>query len=232
MAIIYSMNFRRFFVLLLTHLFLISGCVSIKENYSPQRLDYSVPPLEKETRVSLGEPMISQGTEIWHEAIYLPHDIKLAWGSYTILAGYYTKDGDSETGTFYSPSKYRERGAIISNEFVESVYSIYIPENETKICVIPSLDIPYCRSTKFELTKQRSISNRNFQQHLIYGGGYGNKINIIYRERRFGVVQPDFDHPVEYDLSKSQNIRYKGAQIRVIEATNEWIDYTVVSYFE
>ena len=175
--------------------------------------------------------MIRQGVAIWHDAIYLPQEVKLNW-AYTLHAGYYTKDGESKAGAFYNPSRYGESGMIVKAALADDFQAVHVPANENRICVITVFDLKSCSSATFEYREQQSLSNRNFQQHLIYGGGYGNKINVTYREISSGYARPAFNHNVEYDLTESKTIGYKGARIRVIETTNEWIEYVVDSYFD
>lgn len=65
----------------------------------------------------------------------------------------------------------------------------------------------------------------------MYSGKVGNKINIAYREFSGGMARGAFSNVAEYDLSESKTIGYQGAQIDVIEATNQLIRYKVISNF-
>jgi hypothetical protein len=58
-----------------------------------------------------------------------------------------------------------------------------------------------------------------------------NKINIGYREFSNNSARPAFNNEVEYDLSESKRIGYKGAQIEVLEADNSSITYEVLRNF-
>ena len=75
------------------------------------------------------------------------------------------------------------------------------------------------------------LSQDSFKQTLIYSGKVGNKINVGYREFSGSVARPAFNNNVEYDLSESLVIGYKGAQIEVLEATNQYIRYKVLRNF-
>lgn len=75
------------------------------------------------------------------------------------------------------------------------------------------------------------LTHDSFQQTLIYSGKVGNKINIGYREFSGSIARPAFNNNVEYDLSESTTIGYKGAQLEIIEATNQYIKYRVIKNF-
>ena len=72
------------------------------------------------------------------------------------------------------------------------------------------------------------LSDDSFQQTLIYSGKLGNKIKIGYREFSNNQARPAFNNDVEYDLSESAVIGYKGARLEIVGATNETIKYRVI----
>ncbi|MCI2286140.1 IS982 family transposase [Colwellia sp. MSW7] len=57
------------------------------------------------------------------------------------------------------------------------------------------------------------------------------KINVGYREFSNNSARPAFNNDVEYDLSSSNLIGYKGASIEVIKADNSSITYKVIKNF-
>ncbi len=76
-----------------------------------------------------------------------------------------------------------------------------------------------------------SFHRDSFQQTLLYSGKVGNKINIGYREFSNSLARPAFNNNVEYDLSESKTIAYKGAQLEVLEATNQHIKFRLIKNF-
>ena len=78
---------------------------------------------------------------------------------------------------------------------------------------------------------QYIVSKNFFQQTLIYSGISGDKINITYRESSGSIVNPSFSNNVEYDLSKSKIIGYKGCRLEVVKATNQSIKFKLLSNF-
>ncbi|ELT4634368.1 hypothetical protein R8Y01_003702, partial [Acinetobacter baumannii] len=85
--------------------------------------------------------------------------------------------------------------------------------------------------TGISFKTEGSINEDSFQQTLIYSGKVGNKINIGYREFSSNIARPAFNNDVEYDLSQSKEIGYKGALLEIIEATNQDIKYKVIRNF-
>ena len=67
------------------------------------------------------------------------------------------------------------------------------------------------------------------RQELLYSGRSGDTIKIAYKEFRRNLAAPAFFQNLEYDLAKSKIIRFQRFTIEVIEATNEFIRYRVVS---
>ena len=84
----------------------------------------------------------------------------------------------------------------------------------------------YLPQHKFQIFKIELI-----QRTLIYSGKSGSKINVGYREFSGNMARPAFSNNVEYDLSESNQIGYKGALLEIIEATNRFITYKVLSNF-
>lgn len=76
-----------------------------------------------------------------------------------------------------------------------------------------------------------SLHRDSFQQTLLYSGKVGNKINIGYREFSNSLARPAFNNNVEYDLSESKTIAYKGAQLEILEATNQHIKFRLIKNF-
>ena len=90
----------------------------------------------------------------------------------------------------------------------------------------------FCTSNfEIERTKRQVYSAESFQRTLIYSGRIGDKINIGYREFSNDYARPAFNNEVEYDLSESKSIGYKGAELEVIDATNRSITFKVIRNF-
>lgn len=74
-------------------------------------------------------------------------------------------------------------------------------------------------------------SQTNFVQELIYNGRSGDTLRFIYRELSDNLLRAAFSQDIQYDLSKSTEIGFKGVRIEVIEASNTNITYKMLSNF-
>lgn len=70
-----------------------------------------------------------------------------------------------------------------------------------------------------------------FKQEFIYNGRVGNALKFTYREFVDDLARPAFTQELQYDLSESNIIGFRGLRIEVINASNTKIEYKVLSYF-
>lgn len=84
---------------------------------------------------------------------------------------------------------------------------------------------------EIERTSVISVREPGFKQELIYNGKVGDQIKFLYREFSQDMIRAAFTQEVQYDLSESDTIGFKGARIRVVEATNSMIRYVVTKSF-
>ncbi len=212
---------------------LFCGCVSPKYNYFPQAKEISEPPIGSTNTAYVGDSMLRQGKYIEHDAIFLDADIKVGiLGEYTFTRGYYTKRGEDEKSTYFLPADGPDAGRVIVNPSADPVQMIRLDKKTGKFCAVTIYNLQDCTSkARYKQVKYSDATSDAFQQTLIYSGKVGDKINVGYREFSNNMARPAFNNDVEYDLSESQTIGYKGARIEVIKATNENITYKVLSNF-
>jgi hypothetical protein len=72
----------------------------------------------------------------------------------------------------------------------------------------------------------------NFQQEFIYGGKAGNVLKFTYREFANDMARPAFNQDVQYDLTESNEIGFKGARLLVLNATNTKLEYRLITAFK
>lgn len=213
----------------------ISACATPNYNYRPLVVEISEPPIDSINVAYVGDSMLRQGKFSEHDALLLNKKTKVGvLGTYTFEPGYYTKRGDSSDNTsgFYLPSQYGEPGRVVRGALADPFQVMQAYHREQKICGVSTLNGKVCTSnTDYKITKQQAMTADSFQQTLIYSGRIGNKINISYREFSGNVARPAFNNDVEYDINQSKTIGYKGARLEIMEATNEFIKYKVLSNF-
>ncbi|MCL6272268.1 hypothetical protein M3P05_20320 [Sansalvadorimonas sp. 2012CJ34-2] len=209
----------------------MAGCATPKYNYAPITTEISEPPIDSINVAYVGDTMLRQGKFTNHDAIYVRGKIDPSW-AYSILPGYYLKQGNDSDSGFYYPSGGNESGSVTKAALADPWKSVQAYTNTNKICVITVFNVAACgNSNDFEHTQKPIQSKNSFQQTLIYSGIIGNKINIGYREFSSNMARPAFNNDVEYDLTKSKIIGYKGAKIEIVDATNELIKYRVIKNF-
>jgi hypothetical protein len=207
------------------------GCAVPKYNYLPTRIEISKPPLGSTNIVHVGDDMLRQGNYTEHEAIFLNTNAVISW-AYTATRGYYLKKGEDQESEFYQPSYDSETGQIVKAAIADPWQSLQAYKGQQMLCVVTVFNVHVCESNiPFERLKRAAMQSDSFQQTLIYSGRIGNKINIGYREFSNNLARPAFNNNVEYDLSESKIIGYKGARLEILEATNEFIRYRVIENF-
>lgn len=209
----------------------LAGCASPKFNYAAKVTAISEPPLNTTQTSSVGDVLLRQGKYKEHDALYLPTKGDVSW-AYSLLAGYYLKHGEDESAEYYLPSKGDDAGGVDKAALADPWKSVMAKKDGKTLCVVTVFNATSCDDkVNFERTKKPVLTIDSFQQTLIYSGKVGNKINIGYRESSGNLARPAFSNNVEYDLSESSTIGYKGAQLEILEATNQYIKYRVIRNF-
>ena len=211
----------------------LSGCVSVKDNYRPQRTKTSEPPLNTVVTAYVGDNILHQGEYSEHDALYLPNMIKIgSVETYSFAPGYYLKKGEDALSEFYVPAGGADSWQVIVGPLSDPFQAIRVDKMSGKFCSVSTSNTEVCTNeVNYEKKTYSVTSSDSIQQTLIYSGKAGNKINVGYRESSDNLATSVFNNEVEYDLSESKIIGYKGARIEVIEATNESIKYKVIQNF-
>jgi hypothetical protein len=211
----------------------LTGCASVSVNYAPETISISEPPLGVITEKRVGDEMVRQGRFREHEALLVSTVIKPRW-AYTVHPGYFLKMGEDESATYYRIGGAGEEGGFIEKAAIADAYKgLMVKKSSNTLCVVTVFNVAACGddTSGFEKTRRPIVSQDHIQRTLIYSGKIGNKINIGYREFSGSMARPAFNNSVEYDLSESNKIGYKGALIEILEATNQTIKYRVISNF-
>lgn len=213
------------------HIFLISllaalsGCTSVQYNGSPsamKNVDY--PPLGKEVTAYVGDHMVEKGIIYEEQVLYVKQRVDGAL--YDIPRKSYRQVGFDEKKDFFSVT------GVIRGALSDPIEALAVgKEQGSQVCVITTLGGSSCYDADYERRGRVSETRNSFQQTLIYSGRVGSKINIGYREFSNNTARPAFNNEVEYDLSESKRLGYKGAIIEVLEADNSSIRYKVLRNF-
>lgn len=212
---------------------MLTACATPVANYVPQTNAFSRPPLNTQHTVAVGEEMLSQGTLTERAGIQLRSEAHVSW--YTLSAGFYPLAGRNAQGAFYGFQYMRSTragyGAVSKNILGDEPQSVMTTAAAGQICIVTIADVKVCGRGDFEPATRREESDDNFQQTLLYSGRVGDRIRLSYREFSGSMARPAFNNDVEYDLSTSDVVAYRGARIHVIAADNTQITYEVLSNF-
>lgn len=209
----------------------IVGCTAPQTNYRPLPQKISKPPIGSTNTAFVGDELLAQGLMVHQEALNVPELTKVSL--YKLTPGNYQKTGEDTKGAYYkAENRLIDNGGKVEKHALADPYSAVMLTKDGKVCVITAFNIKTCTSEhNVSKTTILAQSDESFQQTLIYSGKVGQKINIGYREFSSNKARPAFNNDVEYDLSQSKKIGYKGALLEIIEATNQNITYKILKNF-
>ena len=212
---------------------LLTSCATTNTNYRPVAVEVSDPPLGKVVTAEVGGTMLKQGKYVESEAIMLNQDLKIGLiGAYSFSRGYYLREGEDGKNEFYHPEPGPEGGRVDKSALADPYRTMLVSKSAPTVCGVSVFGAKICeKNVSFQRVKRPALMSDGFQQTLLYSGRIGNKINISYREFSNNTARPAFNNDVEYDLSESMTIGYKGAEIEIVEATNRLIKYKVIRNF-
>jgi hypothetical protein len=212
-------------IIVLFALFVVSGCTTVRYNGTDtfvKEVDY--PEVGKLITVFVGDHMVQKGTIAEESILVVQKTIDGAL--YDIPAKKYSKVGFDQKQDFYSAV------GVVRGGLSDPIQALALKKKEgAELCVITIFGGSVCYQGEYERKKQLSERGNSFQQTLIYSGRVGDKINVGYREFSNNTARPAFNNDVEYDLSSSNTIGYKGAVIEVMKADNSSITYKLIRNF-
>lgn len=212
-------------IIVLLALLVVSGCTTVRYNGTDtfvKEVDY--PEAGKVITVYVGDHMVQKGT-ITEESVLVVHRM-IDGVLYDIPANKYPQIGFDQKQDFYSAV------GVVRGGLSDPIQALALKKQEgAELCVITVFGGSACYQGEYERKKQLSERGNSFQQTLIYSGRVGDKINVGYREFSNTTARPAFNNDVEYDLSSSNTIGYKGALIEVINADNSSITYKLIRNF-
>ena len=228
----------------ISYVFMVSvimfGCVTPKHNYKPKPTAIKKPPIGIISKVSVGNSLLIQGKFTEQRVLQIDRKINFASDSLGLIdlnltPGDYIMHGNDENYSFFHTSNSMQSGRLVGSLAVPAFQfkSIQAFKKDPKICIINIANEPVCISTGGYKQETKEIySDDGFKQTLIYNGKYKDKIKIGYREFYNNKARPAFSNEVEYDIGQSKIIGYKNAKLEIIEATNQFIKYKVISHFD
>lgn len=212
-------------LLIVVGLIFMTGCTTVRYNGADtfiKEVDY--PEIGKVMTIYVGDHMVQKGTITEESVLQVYKTIDGAL--YDIPAKSYPQVGYDQKQDFYSAV------GVVKGALSDPIKALALKKEErAELCVITVFGGSACYKGEYERKRKLSERGNSFQQTLIYSGRVGDKINIGYREFSNNTARPAFNNDVEYDLSSSNTIGYKGALIEVIKADNSSITYKLIRNF-
>lgn len=209
------------------------GCATPVKNYSPTRHKINFPPVNSTNIVSVGEVMLKYNDKVEVDVICLSSEVGIPLGVYKLTPGFYPKSGENKKFEFYLFSDEPGAGHLIRKWYADPFQAIGIQKKSGAIYGVTEFNLRSKMGTSSDYTRgiRRSNKDESFMQEIIYNGRSGDKIKIRYKEflRTSGRSSAN---EVEYDLSESKIITYRGALLEVLKATSQDIQYKVLNNFD
>jgi len=203
----------------------LAGCATVNLNGPETKLtkvDY--PSIGQVMTAYVGDQLVQKGVIVEEKVLRVNSLIQGAL--YDIPQGDYPQVGYNEKYNFFSSS------GVITAALADRHKALQLAKKSgTELCVVSVFNALYCYKGDYEMKTKISERGTSFQQTLMYSGRVGDKIKFGYREFSNNLARPAFNNDVEYDLSTSNIIGYKGAQIEVISSDNSGIKYKVLKNF-
>ncbi|EHR6401694.1 hypothetical protein WMQ26_23250 [Vibrio diabolicus] len=207
----------------------MAGCSTINYNTSAKTDFFSEPPIGQVVEAYVGDYMLDQGKSTTMEYLILAHLVDGV--AYDIPPGSYARIGDYKGIPYFSATNTQGQSIRYAAGLIDPPIALHT-KKANEVCVTSvSYQSASCYTGQLRVEDRTVTDNQSFQQTLIYNGSVGKKINISYREFSDGSARNAFTNNVEYDMSKSNVINYKGARIEVLGYDNTSIKFKVLNHF-
>lgn len=216
---------------------LLSACVSAQA-IMPTTQIIDAPSLNEVTTAELGETVVEKGRLRTFEGLLLRN--QLQWGDSFILTKfivspgrlrarqqdkkfvYYYSDNMTSTDAILGTSPYPTGGLCRARDGSGPVRG-FIRAGRCNMNWNVTPDV--------EETQIYDLDSPGFRQELIYNGRSGDTLKFLYREFSGDMMRPPFSQEVQYDLSESSVVGFRGARLEIVNATNTELQYRVISSF-
>lgn len=221
---------KKVIVLAIATTSLLTGCVASHQAIAPNIENIKLPETGIVSDSSLGDRMLESGKVTTVDGFTLYSDVSIFDG--IVKAGEYHQIGMKENHKVFAPKHGYGTGIVGALGGAPSPAKVYVDGKTGYLCFLGSFGTKFCsESVKPNVMSINVYAADSFMQELIYTGKVGDKIRFTYREFQNGTARQAFNVDVEYDLSESNLISYKGATVEIIAATNQKIQYKVIKHF-
>lgn len=220
---------------------MLTSCGVKKINVKPEISKTFAPELNEISRAEIGITLVSKEKGPKYDAIEITKEFKTKVGyqlktverSKVFINDHNTKkyhlysNPDEKTFGIAIPRNGENTLIYETNSDPNGIYTTRMGDNSIVFKPLKE-KIEYIKT--FVSVKQNDYDY--FKQEFVYNGRVGDALKFIYREYIKDYVRPGFTQELQYDLSESKIIGFRGLRIEIINATNTTIIYKVTHYFD
>ncbi|MFT5207341.1 MAG: hypothetical protein ACI9CF_001093 [Candidatus Omnitrophota bacterium] len=212
----------------------LTGCATTMRQITPHKEYNHDWPVNSVRTVDLGTAVVARGEIYTYAAMDLQNDVSFGDGfflkKFTVPAGELIAKKEDDKWTHY----FAEDFTIYDSGFTSSgPGGLKINKTDADQIRIfwQSLTVKPSPKPIYSLKRVNATNKPGIRKELIYNGRVGDNVKFIYREITNNLSNKPFSQEVEYDITESNFISFKGAQIEVQNATERTITYKVAANF-
>ena len=198
----------------------------------PVRVSYSEPKIGVVSRADLGKSLINVGSAKMGEGIEV-YKCNSVYGHFNKLAFISHYNNNDRC---YAPFKDKDRyhAFCVPEDSYRSGDTVKYPYYQTFVLTSYSnVFFSTLKDCQYIVDKEMVIENeKNFKQEFMYGGKSSSTIKFQYREYLGNIIRPAFTQEVQYDLKEGNLISFRELKIKILKATNNYIEYEIISNFK
>lgn len=217
-------------LIILSFILALTGCASQLKLTEPNNFSETIPQINTMNEVEIGTSLVSKESGYKYKALKLLKKAK-------IKIGYSSKDvneGDIFINNSYTPKYYLY--TALNTTASGASYGIAFPKSGGKASTFYKGGAGFTFNKVITPLEYEEIltpipKKEYLKQDFIYNGKVGNAIKFTYREYVNDLARPAFTQDLQYDLTESNIIGFRGLRIEIQSATNIKIQYKVLSYY-
>lgn len=235
---------KRYYLFMVSVVISVTGC-STPLTLKPSLRTLDVPPIGEERSVEIGDTLMEKAKIYEYDGIFLKDKVSRGDGFLTVkivippgeLAG---KKQDKKYRYYYSDESvidqtlgmvsYGNGGLCIPHDKTKNIYCFY-DFGSGDGSSVRRLWAFKPGQLEIEPTTVTDVKSPYYKQELIYNGRSEDNLRFLYREYTGDHLRAPFSQEIQYDLSQTDIIGFKGARVQIIEATNFNLKYKVLKSF-
>lgn len=224
-------------ILIAASFLLLAACTST-QTVLPKVQIIDKPVLNSISTVELGETVVEKGRLSTFSGLSLANELQ--WGDGLILKKFKVAPGrlrarqqDAKFTYFYSENMTSHDALLGTNPYSGGGLCRAIDGSGPVkgFTVAGRCTMNWNQPPLISSVEIHDLDSTSFRQELIYNGRSGDSLKFLYREFSGDLMRPPFSQDIQYDLTESSTIGFRGVRIEVLEATNTQLRYRVLATF-